>query len=104
MRARARERKVVGARERAGSPARVEQELLAGGTYVDFTWALALNPLPGDRTRLLVRTRANYAPPALRLLALPLGIFDATYGVAMLRAIARRAETIDAADMPRRAE
>jgi hypothetical protein len=35
---------------------------------------------------------------------LPLGIIDATYGVAMLRAIARRAETIDAADTPRRAE
>ena len=86
------------------SPARVEQELLAGGTYVDFTWALALNPLPGDRTRLLVRTRANYAPPAFGLLVLPLGIIDATYGVAMLRAIARRAETIDASDTPRRAE
>jgi hypothetical protein len=25
------------------SPARVEQQLLAGGTYVDFTWALTLN-------------------------------------------------------------
>jgi hypothetical protein len=35
---------------------------------------------------------------------LSLGIVDATYGVAMLRAIARRAETIDAAYMPRRAE
>jgi hypothetical protein len=84
------------------SPARVEQELLAGGTYVDFTWALALNPLPGDRTRLLVRTRANYAPPAFGVLVLPLGIIDATYGVAMLRAITRRAETIDGADTPRR--
>ena len=45
------------------SPAKVEQQLLADGTYIDFTWALKLNPLPGDRTRLLVRTRANYAPP-----------------------------------------
>jgi len=80
-----------------GSPARVEQQLLAGGTYVDFTWALTLNRLPRDRTRLLVRTRANYAPWSLRLLVLPLGLFDATYGVAMLRAIARRAETIDSA-------
>jgi hypothetical protein len=53
--------------------------------------------LPGDRTRLLVRTRANYAPRSLRLLVLPLGLVDATYGVAMLRAIARRAETIDSA-------
>ena len=79
------------------SPARVEQQLLAGGTYVDFTWALTLNMLPGDRTRLLVRTRANYAPRWLRLLVLPLGLVDATYGVAMLRAIARRAEKIDSA-------
>jgi hypothetical protein len=30
-----------------------------------------------------------YSPQALRLLAVPLGLFDATYGVAMLRAIAR---------------
>jgi peptidoglycan biosynthesis protein MviN/MurJ (putative lipid II flippase) len=46
---------------------------------------------PGDA--LLVRTRANYAPRATRLLALPFGLFGATYGVAMLRAIARRAES-----------
>ena len=45
--------------------------------------------------RLLVRTRANYAPPALGLLVLSLGIVDATYGVAMLRAIGRSAETTD---------
>ncbi len=44
-------------------------------------------------TRLLVRTRANYSPRAVRFLALPWGLVDATYGVAMLRAIARRAET-----------
>ena len=40
-----------------------------------------------------MRTRANYSPPAFRLLTLPLGLFDATYGVGMLRAIARRAES-----------
>ena len=54
-----------------------------------------LKDQPGQGTRLLVRTRANYSPPAIRLLALPFGIFDATYGVAMLRAIARRAEFLD---------
>jgi hypothetical protein len=74
------------------SPQRCEQQLRAAGTYVDFTWALVLHELPGHRTRLLVRTRANYSPPAIRMLALPLGLFDATYGVAMPRAIARRAE------------
>jgi hypothetical protein len=68
------------------SPTRVEEQLREAGTYVDFTWALILSRLPGDRTRLLVRTRGNYAP-----------LVDATYGVAMLRAIARRAEAHESA-------
>jgi hypothetical protein len=70
----------------------VEQQLLDAGTYVDFTWALVLNEISGHRSRLLVRTRANYSPQSLGLLSVPMGLFDATYGVAMLRAIARRAE------------
>lgn len=74
------------------SPGRVERELVEAGTYVEFTWALVLKEVSGAGTRLLVRTRATYAPPRLRMLELPLGLFDATYGVAMLRAIARRAE------------
>ena len=40
-----------------------------------------------------MRTRANYSTRAFRFLTLPLGLFDATYGMAMLRAIARRAES-----------
>jgi hypothetical protein len=76
------------------SPQRAEQQLREAGTYVDFTWALVLKEHPGQGTRLLVRTRANYSPRAIRLLSLPFGVFDATYGVAMLRAIARRAETL----------
>ena len=75
------------------SPQRAEQQLREAGTYMDFTWALVLIERPGQGTRLLVRTRANYSPRAIRLLALPFGMFDATYGVAMLRAIARRADT-----------
>jgi hypothetical protein len=75
------------------SPQRAEQQLRDSGTYIDFTWSLVLNDLPGQRTRLLVRTRANYSPRGIKLLSLPLGLFDATYGVAMLRAIARRAES-----------
>lgn len=39
-----------------------------------------------------MRTRVNYSPRALRFLTLPLGLVDTTYGVAQLRAIARRAE------------
>ena len=77
------------------SPSKIEKQLRNSGTYIDFTWALVLCQLPQNRTRLLVRTRANYSPPAFKLLCLPLGLIDATYGVAMLRAIARRAETVD---------
>jgi hypothetical protein len=73
------------------SPQRAEQRLREAGTYFDFTWALVVNELGGQRTRLLVRTRANYSPRAFRFPTLPLGLFDATYGVAQLRAIARRA-------------
>jgi hypothetical protein len=56
------------------SPQRAEQQLREAGTYVDLTWALVLNGLQAQRTRLLVRTtRANYSPRALRFLTLPLG-------------------------------
>jgi hypothetical protein len=65
----------------------------AKSRYFDFSWTLVLGAVSSQRTRLLVRTRAVYSPQALRLLAVPLGLFDATYGVAMLRAIARRAES-----------
>lgn len=81
------------------SPQRAEQQLREAGTYFDFTWALVLNELPGQRARLLVRTRANYSPRAFKFLTLPLGLFDATYGVAQLRAIARRAEDAGLAGM-----
>lgn len=77
------------------SPSRVEKELRDSGTYFDFTWTLALNGLAEHRTRLLVRTRADYAPRAAKVLVTPLGLYDATYGVAMLRAIARRVEAHD---------
>jgi hypothetical protein len=87
---------IPGAAARLTSPTRPPRSgpnsSCEAGTYIDFTWALVLNGLPGHRTRLLVRTRANYSPRALRYLTLPLGLFDATYGMAQLRAIARRAE------------
>ena len=75
------------------SPSRVEQRLRESGNYLDFTWTLVLNRLDGHRSRLLVRTRGNYGPHTSALLFTPLGLVDATYGVAMLRAIARRAES-----------
>ncbi len=74
------------------SPERVERQLRESGTYIDFSWALVVIPLPTRRSRLLVRTRADYAPRGTRWFTTPFGLFDATYGRAMLRAIARRAE------------
>jgi hypothetical protein len=71
---------------------RIRRRLSVRG-HSRYREALVLNELPGHGTRLLVRTRANYSPRALRFLTLPLGLVDATYGVAMLRAIARRAES-----------
>lgn len=72
--------------------ASVERSLREGGTYLDFTWTFVLLPIDQQRTRLLVRTRANYSPRSLAL-AMPFaGLFDATYGVAMLRRIAQKAE------------
>ncbi len=77
------------------SPSRAEQGLRESGAYFDFTWALVLTPHAGHRTRLLARTRGNYGPRTSRLLVTPLGLVDATYGVAMLRAIARRVEALE---------
>jgi hypothetical protein len=83
-----------------GDPAalrRVEAQLIAGGTYIDCTWTFVLQAVAAEKTRLLVRTRGNYAPWPLGLVVPALGLFDATYGVAMLRAIGRRAEASAAA-------
>lgn len=76
------------------SPSRVEQQLAEAGNYLDFTWTLVLNRVDRRRSRLLVRTRGNYGPHTSALLVTPFGLVDATYGVAMLRAIARRAESL----------
>lgn len=75
----------------------VEHRLLDGGVYLQFTWTFVLNPEAPGRTRLLVRTRANYAPKTLAAFVPLAGLFDATYGVAMLRAIATRATAQEAA-------
>jgi hypothetical protein len=77
-----------------GAVGRVEAELIAGGVYLDCTWTFALQPVGAERTRLLVRTRGNYAPWLLGLVMPALGLYDASYGVAQLRAIGRRAEAL----------
>ena len=73
---------------------RVEEQIVAGGVYLDCTWTFVLRPVAAERTRLLVRTRGNYAPSPLGLAVRAWGLFDATYGVAQLRAIGRRAEAL----------
>jgi hypothetical protein len=45
-----------------------------------------------EKTGLLVRTRGNYVPSLLGAVVAAWGLYDATYGLAMLRAIRRRAE------------
>lgn len=71
---------------------RTERRLRDEGIYLEFTWSFVLRPVTGNRTRLLVRTRANYSPAVTGLIVPLLGLFDAAYGSATLRSIARRAE------------
>jgi hypothetical protein len=75
-----------------GALQRVQEQLIAGGVYVDCTWAFVLRPVTAEKTRLLVRTRGIYVPSLLGAVVAAWGLYDATYGLAMLRAIRRRAE------------
>lgn len=76
----------------AQSLADTEERLRRHGVYLDFTWTFVLRTTEDGRCRLLIRTRANYSPRAIAVVVPLLGLFDATYGVATLRSIARRAE------------
>lgn len=71
---------------------RMEHRLIAGGVYLDFSWAFVLRPLADGQTRLLVRTRANYEPPGLRAAETPLGLVDFYHVSTMFRGIAQRVE------------
>jgi len=71
----------------------VEREVVAGGTYIDFTWAFLLRNEGNGATRLIIRTRANAAPGwAVALLRTPLGLVDWFVVTTMFRNIKRRAE------------
>ena len=73
--------------------AQVEREVVAGGTYIDFTWAFLLGDEGNGATRLIIRTRANAAPGwAVALLRTPLGLVDWFVVTTMFRNIKRRAE------------
>ena len=76
----------------------LEQGLIDGGIYLDFSWAFVLHEIGPDRTRLFIRTRADYAPKEMGLAGTPLGLVDAYHAHAMLRGIRRRAETRASSD------
>jgi hypothetical protein len=69
---------------------RLEQRLVQGGVYLDFTWAFALRPIDRQRTRLIIRTRANFHPGLLRCLEVPLGLVDLYHVSTMFSGIRRR--------------
>lgn len=68
----------------------VETALIEGGVYLDFSWAFVLRPLDKERTRLIVRTRADYQPPLLKLAEIPLGLVDLYHLSTMFRGIKAR--------------
>lgn len=69
---------------------RLERRLLDGGRFLDFSWAFVLGARPDGRSRLLVRTRADYAPPGPRFGATPLGLVDLFHVSTMFRGIQQR--------------
>jgi hypothetical protein len=75
-------------------PARLEemeQRLLEGGRYLDFSWAFVLAPAANGASRLIIRTRADYAPNGLAALEVPLGLVDLFHAHTILRGVAARA-------------
>lgn len=71
---------------------RVEESLIQGGTYIDFTWAFVLEPSSPGTSRLLIRTRAVVAPKTVRFVMVPFGLIDAFFAHMILRGVRRRAE------------
>jgi hypothetical protein len=69
-----------------------EEELRAGGLYLEFSWAFLLCPVDANRTRLLLRACNNVVPSWLAgLLDVPIGLVDVYEGGGMLRGIRARA-------------
>jgi hypothetical protein len=73
---------------------RLEQELIDGGSYLEFSWAFVLRRTDSGSTRLTVRTRANYEPRWLWITVIPLGLIDLLHVSTMFHPIARRAEAL----------
>jgi hypothetical protein len=72
----------------------LEQELIDGGLYLDFSWAFVLRRTDSGSTRLTVRTRANYEPRWLWITEIPLGLIDLLHVSTIFHGIARRAEDL----------
>jgi hypothetical protein len=70
----------------------LERQLMEGGVYLDFSWAFVLIPDGPDATRLIIRTRADYAPKAIGLLRVPFGYVDVFHAHTILRSIRQRVE------------
>jgi hypothetical protein len=71
----------------------LERSLVDGGTHLEFSWAFVLIPDGPDASRLIIRTRADYAPSAIGLLRVPLGYVDIFHAHTMLRSIKARVES-----------
>ena len=73
------------------TPARLQDSSLA--THGRFSWAFVLDPLPNDRCRLTIRTRATIAPKLVAGVLVPLlKVVDRLFVKRMLEGIKRRAE------------
>ncbi len=73
---------------------RREAELIAGGLYLDFSWAFVLRPIGDDATRLLVRARSDLRPRWLRVTEMLFGLVDLYHVTTMFNGIRLRAEGI----------
>lgn len=69
---------------------RLEQSLIEGGVYIDFTWVWILRRTNSGASRLMVRTRANIEPAWATALEMPLGLVDLFHVETMFRGIRRR--------------
>ena len=76
----------------AEAVARRESELIAGGTYIDFSWAFALRPVGDQSTRLFVRARSNIFPRWAVATTTIFGLVDLFHVTTMFRGVKRRVE------------
>ena len=61
--------------------------------YGEFTWVFVLKSLGADKTRLILRDRADYGPPLFRLLGWPFfAAAEALFTYQILHGIRKRAE------------